>query len=135
MAGEEFLDLERRFWNALKQQDVSGCTELTADECIVAGSQGVAMMSRRDLGAMIAAAPYTIENFDIDRESAKVKMLSDEVALVAYPVMEELTVEGKPVMLQAFDTSVWVRRQGSWSCALHTESIAGDPFGRDRGPR
>ena len=25
-----------------------------------------------------------------------------------------------------------MRRNGKWLCALHTESVAGDPFGRDR---
>jgi hypothetical protein len=25
-----------------------------------------------------------------------------------------------------------VRRNGQWVCALHTESMLGDPFGRDR---
>jgi len=47
-------------------------------------------------------------------------------------VHEELTVEGKPVTLDAADASTWVRRDGRWVCALHTESLRGDPFGRDR---
>lgn len=46
---------------------------------------------------------------------------------------EELTVDGKRVALDAADASTWVRRNGRWVCALHTESLAGDPFGRDRG--
>jgi hypothetical protein len=25
-----------------------------------------------------------------------------------------------------------VKRNGDWVCALHTESLAGDPYGRDR---
>jgi hypothetical protein len=61
-------------------------------------------------------------------------MIHDDVALVAYKVVEELIVEGKPVTLDAADSSVWVRRDGRWRCALHTESVAGDPFGRDRRP-
>ena len=32
----------------------------------------------------------------------------------------------------AADASTWVRRNGRWVCALHTESLKGDPFGRDR---
>ena len=47
-------------------------------------------------------------------------------------VHEDLTVEGEPVSLDAADASVWVRREGHWRCAMHTESITGDPFGRDR---
>jgi hypothetical protein len=54
------------------------------------------------------------------------------VALVGYKVHEDLTVDGKSVSLDAADTSTWVRRDGRWVCALHTESLLGDPFGRDR---
>jgi hypothetical protein len=61
-----------------------------------------------------------------------VRLLGDDVAIVAYQVHEELTVDGKPVTLDAADSSTWVRRDGRWLCALHTEAIAGDPFGRDR---
>ena len=59
-------------------------------------------------------------------------MLRDDVAIVAYQVTEELTVDGKPVTLNAADSSTWIRRNGGWMCALHTEAIAGDPYGRDR---
>jgi hypothetical protein len=47
-------------------------------------------------------------------------------------VHERLIVNGEPVTIDAADASTWVRREGQWRCALHTESIAGDPFGRDR---
>jgi len=47
-------------------------------------------------------------------------------------VHEELTVDGKPVSIDAADTSTWVRRDGRWLCAAHIEALAGDPYGRDR---
>ena len=61
-----------------------------------------------------------------------VRMLTDDVAVIAYKVHEDLTADGEPVKLDAADTSIWVRRAGRWVCAVHTESIAGDPFGRER---
>ena len=64
----------------------------------------------------------------------KSRMLNDDVAIVPYKVHEELTVDGEPVSIDAADACTWVRRNGRWLCALHTESIAGDPFGRDRKP-
>ena len=57
-----------------------------------------------------------------------------DVALVAYKVHEELTVEGELLTLESAESSVWVRREGGWRCAMHSESILGDPFGRDRIP-
>jgi hypothetical protein len=59
--------------------------------------------------------------------------LGDDTALVAYAVHEALTVDGSPVSFDAADTSTWVRRDDRWICAAHTESLRGDPFGRDRG--
>jgi hypothetical protein len=80
---------------------------------------------------MMQSPRYTLHAFEI-KDDAKVRMLGDDVAIVAYKVHEELTVEGKLVALDASDASTWVRRNGNWVCALHTESVAGDPFGRDR---
>jgi hypothetical protein len=48
------------------------------------------------------------------------------------PLNEVLSEGGQPLTLEANDTSVWVRRDGTWRCAMHTESISGDPYGRDR---
>ncbi len=62
-------------------------------------------------------------------------MLRDDVAIVAYKVRESLTVAGKSMMLEAAAASTWIRNDGRWVCVLHTESIAGDPFGRDRQSR
>jgi hypothetical protein len=39
-------------------------------------------------------------------------------------------VDGEKVKLDAFDSSVWMRRDGEWVCVVHTESLAGDAFGR-----
>ena len=63
------------------------------------------------------------------------QFLNEDVALVAYNVKEKLKVDGKPVNLEANDASVWVRKNGEWLCAMHTESLVGDPFGRDKTAR
>ena len=80
---------------------------------------------------MMKAASYTLHLFEIS-DDAQVRLWRDDVAIVAYKVHEELTVEGKRVTLDAADASTWTRRDGRWVCSLHTESLLGDPFGRDR---
>jgi hypothetical protein len=59
-----------------------------------------------------------------------VRAIADGVALIAYKVNEEMIIDGEPTTLEAFDSSVWVRRDGGWVCAAHTETLAGDPYGR-----
>ncbi len=127
----ELLDLERRYWQAIQDQDVDAAMRLTDEPCILTGAQGIGLIDRKALAAMMQATSYTLNRFVL-KDGAQVRLLRDDVAIVAYQVHEELTVDGKPVTLEAADSSTWVRRDGRWLCALHTEAIAGDPFGRDR---
>ncbi|HEX6765480.1 MAG TPA: nuclear transport factor 2 family protein [Polyangiaceae bacterium] len=128
---KELVELERQYWQALKDKDFDAALKLTDDPCIVSGAQGVGKLDRKSLVEMMKAGPYTLDDFELGAD-VKVRMLGDDVAIIAYKVHEELTVDGKPVTLDAADASTWVRRGGHWVCALHTESIEGDPFGRDR---
>ena len=127
----ELLDLEKRYWQALKDQDVDAAMRLTDEPCIITGAQGIGLIDRKTLAEMMKATSYTLNHFVL-KDGAQVRLLREDVAIVAYEVHEELTVEGKPVTLDAADSSTWVRRNGRWLCALHTEAILGDPFGRDR---
>jgi hypothetical protein len=129
---QELLELEKQYWQAIKDKNVNAAMRLTDDPCIVAGAQGIGRIDREALAQMMATAPYTLHDFKVN-DDVQVRLLNDDVAILAYKVHEELTVEGKPVTLDAADASLWVRRNGRWLCALHTESITGDPFGRDRG--
>ena len=79
---------------------------------------------------MVEAASWKLDAFELSNPI--VHKLSDDVAVLAYKVHEELQVEGESIAFDASDSSTWVRRGGSWVCAAHTESLAGDPFGRDR---
>jgi hypothetical protein len=81
---------------------------------------------------LTAEGQWTLQDFELDEGSLQVKMLADDVASVAYKVTERLLVEGQELSLEANDASVWVRENGQWKCAIHTETLSGDPFGRDR---
>ena len=128
--GKELLDLENQYWQAMKEKDVDAAMRLTDEECIVTGAQGVGRVNRQGLAEMLRNAPYILHDFEL--KDPEVRQLRDDVAILAYKVHEELTVDGESVKLDAADASTWVRRDGRWLCALHTEAISGDPFGRDR---
>lgn len=128
----QLLDLEKQYWRAIKERDVQAAMRLTDDPCIVTGAQGVARISQQQFAGMLQAGGWTLHQVDLS--DVQVRVLSEDVAIVAYKVKELLTVEGKSVTIDASDSSTWVRRDGNWVCALHTEALLGDPFGRDRRP-
>ena len=128
---QDLIVLEQRYWQALKDKDVETALSLTDEPCIVTGAQGVGRVDKRAYASMMENATWTIDDFRIG-DDVQVRMLGDDAAVLAYTVHEELTVDGESVTFDAADASTWVRRDGRWLCALHTESITGDPFGRDR---
>ena len=128
----ELLEHERRFWNAMRDKDGEATSEMTADNCIVVGAQGVSTVDKETMAKLTKEGDWELERYTFDDSTTQVQFLSEDVALVAYKVKEKLRVEGKPVNLEANDASVWVRKNGEWLCAMHTESLVGDPFGRDK---
>ena len=128
----QLVDMEKQYWQAIKDRDVQAAMRLTDDPCIVTGAQGVARIPRQAFAGMLQAGGWTFHEFTLS--DMQVRMLSEDVAVVAYRVKELLTVDGKPVTIDAADSSTWVRRDGQWMCALHTEALIGDPFGRDKQP-
>jgi uncharacterized protein (TIGR02246 family) len=127
---QELLKLETQYWQAIKDKDATVVARLSDDPCLITGSQGVRRVDRESMKKLTKSSSYALRDFRIS--DSQVRLLHDDVAVLAYNVHEELTVEGKPVTIDAADASTWVRRGGRWVCALHTESLKGDPFGRDR---
>jgi hypothetical protein len=128
----ELIELEKRFWDAMKEKDARAAERMTDDGCIVVGAQGVSAIDRKTMGKLTEEGPWRLERYRFDDRNAQVRFLNDDVALVAYKVNERVMVDGRTLDLEANDASVWVKRDGKWVCAMHTESLAGDPFGRDR---
>jgi ketosteroid isomerase-like protein len=126
----QLLDHEKQYWQAIKDRDVQAAMRLTDDPCIVTGAQGVARITRQAFAGMLQAGGWTLHEFTLS--DVQVRVISEGVAILAYKVKELLTVDGKALTIEAADSSTWVRRDNQWVCALHTEALLGDPFGRDK---
>jgi ketosteroid isomerase-like protein len=127
----QLLELERQYWQAMQDRDVEAAVRLTDFPCVVAGPSGIGQVDKDAFTGMMKKASYKIRKVELDPD-AKVRLLSDDVAVVAYKVHEEVTVDGESLSLDCADTSTWVKRNGKWLCAHHTEAITGDSWGRDR---
>ena len=135
MAGtteQQLVDLEKKYWDAMVAKDVDTAVRMSDDPCYVAGAQGVSQITNEQYRKLMTDGKWTLQSYTMDK--ILTRMVSPDVAIIAYTVTEKLTVDGKPLTLTANDASTWVRRNGEWKCSLHTESPSGDPFGRDKKP-
>jgi ketosteroid isomerase-like protein len=128
---KELLAVEREYWDAIKEKDIDTVVRLTADKAVVVGAQGITELDKDTLSGMMMEQPWELKKYALDKDM-HVLPLGKDIAMIAYKVKEDMTVEGKLTTLEAHDASVWLKQDGKWVCALHTESLAGDPFGRDK---
>jgi hypothetical protein len=127
---DEIIALENRFWQSMIDKNVDEATALLAPACVVTGAQGVAAIDRKTFSKMMREGQWDLREFSL--EDTQVVFPDENVAIIGYKVSEHLHVDGRPLDLQAADTSTWIKQDGAWLCASHTEAILGDPFGRDR---
>ena len=129
---KEILDLEHKFWHSMIDKDAKVGAGLTADPCLVTGAQGVGRIDKKTFARLMETGSWVLHDYAFS--DVKVERVTDDVAVIAYKVREDLTVDGKKLTMEAADASTWVRKNGQWLCILHTESVLGDPYGRDRKP-
>jgi ketosteroid isomerase-like protein len=135
MAGtteQQLVELEKTYWDAMVSKDADTAVRMSDDPCFIAGAQGVSQITNEQYRKLMTDGKWTLQSYTMDRILAR--LVSPDVAIIAYTVTEKLTVDGKPLTLTANDASTWVRRNGEWKCSLHTEAPSGDPFGRDKKP-
>jgi hypothetical protein len=125
------IDLETKFWEAIVANDTEAAIALMPDKSIVTGAQGLGVLAHDDYRRMAKEGEgrYVVKSFSF--EDFKVIFPADNVAVSAYKVTAKMVVEDKPLTLTAADTTTWVKTDGHWLAAAHSESILGDPFGRD----
>ena len=129
---QQIIDLETRFWQSMKDKDVDTAQSLIARECLVTGPMGAMTIDPGQYGQMTRDGKWTLNNF----EMAKVEVVqpTEDSAIIAYEVHQTGDMKGKPMDLRCADSSVWVKQDGSWKCALHTETILEDANARQREP-
>jgi ketosteroid isomerase-like protein len=128
LISQELMTMEKKYWNAIRDKDSKAAAALSMDPCVVVGAQGIAEFDSKSLRRMLQSATYDLKEFAL--EDVHVRKVSDDVVCVVYKVKETVTLDGKDLQIEAYDSSVWAWQNGKWVCAVHTESIAGDAFER-----
>ena len=118
------LNLEKQYWEAMKRRDGDAAARLTSDPCVVVGPQGIMEVDQKSIAGMVKDSSFELQEYELDEKSANVQMIGRNVAISTYPVHERMLRDGKPESMDAYNTSVWVRKDGGWACAAHAETLA-----------
>ncbi|MGE3263066.1 MAG: nuclear transport factor 2 family protein [Bacteriovoracia bacterium] len=117
----ELIGLEKKYWQAMQDHDLNAALDLTDFPCLLAGPQGARLVDRKQFEEMFESQKDNPVHVAF-KDEPTVRLINENLAVIAYQVKADMTVKGKEQSLNAVDTSTWVRKSGKWACAHHTET-------------
>jgi hypothetical protein len=76
------------------------------------------------MGKMTEEGEWTLQSYAFD--DVEVVTPAPDVAIIAYTVRQQVTLNGKPQEMRAADSSTWIRGDDGWECYAHSESLLQD---------
>lgn len=61
----EIIELEKSYWQAIKDKNTAAAMRLTADPCILTGAQGASSIPSSAMKGMFEGAKWTLKNFEL----------------------------------------------------------------------
>ena len=119
----EILELEKTFWQTMVDDEPDKAMAMIADECLITGPMGTMRSDPEDYKRMTEQGEWDLDRFEFS--DVDVIFPVEDTAIIAYKVHQTGTMKGQKMDLNCADSSTWVREDGEWKCALHTESIIG----------
>jgi len=134
MAGnkQQVIDLEKRFWQSIKDKEVATARSMIAEESLVTGPFGTMRVDPAKFAEMMEKAPWTLERFEFS--DVDVIFPSEAVAVITYKVHQTGEMENRPMDMVAANSTVWTGEGKDWKVALHTETILKDSKERQHEP-
>jgi len=117
----EILELEKQYWAAMAAHDFHTVTKLTHFPCILTAKNGVREVDEKAFQEGFEQAKE-MEMKIIGITDEKVQMLSDDYGIIGYTVEIEHVVKAETTRSKAACGSAWIKEDGEWKCALHSET-------------
>lgn len=118
---EEIVALETSYWDAMKAKDGKKTAALSGKSSLVTGARGVARIAKDKMAKMTEEGSWTLKSYKF--EDIEVSTPSPDVAVIAYTVQQDVTMDGKLQSLRAADSSTWIRGADGWECHAHSEAF------------
>lgn len=108
----EILGLERKYWKAMKDNDIETAVALTRFPCLLTSPKGVQSITEDQYRKMMREN-QSVQYDSVEVQDPKIDILNDDTAMIVYSI----DWNGMPML----DVSTWIRQNGKWVCAYHSE--------------
>ncbi len=118
----EIQRLEQAFWQSMVDREPSVATGMITEPALMVSGHGPMSFDHDGYLKMANNESHRLVEFSLS--DMDVLFPKDDVAIATYRAHQKLEMEGKPMEFDSIDSSTWVRVDGAWKCAAHTESEA-----------
>lgn len=120
----DIMKLETEFWQSLVDGAPEKAAALLTDKAANAAMYGIHHFSPAEYLKMAKDGPAKLTSFSFSNE--KVFFPAPDVAVATYEARQSFEMDGKAHEMACFDTTTWVKNNGRWLAAVHTESPRAD---------
>ncbi|MDQ6472457.1 nuclear transport factor 2 family protein [Flavobacterium sp. LHD-80] len=117
----QILELEKKYWQGVENNDYEIVRNLTLFPCIVAGKNGIQSISEADFKNMFDSG-QTNKIKVLKIYEVKEKLIAENTAVIGYLLDFEIVDNSQKGAIKCACTSTWIKENDKWACAMHTET-------------
>jgi hypothetical protein len=121
---ETLIELEKRFWRSLVEQDSDTAIELLSEPAVMVSEHGAMQFDHADYRRMSEQGSMVLRSFELS--NMQVVFPNETTAVLTYHVKQEMAPrdESDGVTQEMNDSSTWIKEGKFWKCVMHTETPA-----------
>jgi len=119
---DELIDLEKRFWKSMVDEQTEVALKMLAEPSFMVSPHGAMKFDHASYRQMAEHGQMVIKRYELGEIDAT--FIGAGAAILSYKVRQFVALRGKSEETEQYmaDTSTWVKVNGSWKCAMHTET-------------
>jgi hypothetical protein len=118
----EIENLERSFWQSMVDREPSVATGMITEPALMVSGHGPLAFDRSEYTKMANNEQHRLVEFALS--DMDVMFPTNDVAIATCRAHQKMEMDGRPLEFDSVDSSTWVKVDGAWKCAAHTESEA-----------
>lgn len=121
---KDVVDLERKFWQAIVEQDPDTATDLLCEPALMVSTHGAMKFDHDGYRKMAEQGSLILTSYELS--NMQIVFPNENTAVLTYHVRQNLKprAAGDAMTQEMNDTSTWIRTHGGWKCVVHTETPA-----------
>lgn len=118
----EVESLERAFWQSLVDNDPKVASGMLTPTALMVSANGAMSFDPITYEKMAVDSPYRLVDYSFS--DMDIMFPTDDIAIATYRARQKVEMDGKTTEQDVVDSSTWIRIDGAWRCAAHTETEA-----------